>query len=71
MQVAPRCEHFGECGGCSLQNLAYAAQLRVKELQARLQTSPSKQVCWAARGLRVGQGAAQVHSDFEVVMHEG
>ncbi len=23
----PRCEHFGSCGGCSLQNLAYAAQL--------------------------------------------
>ena len=40
MQVAPRCEHFGECGGCSFQNLAYAAQLREKERQARPQAPP-------------------------------
>jgi tRNA/tmRNA/rRNA uracil-C5-methylase (TrmA/RlmC/RlmD family) len=34
-QVAARCEHFGECGGCALQHLAYPAQLREKEDQAR------------------------------------
>jgi 23S rRNA (uracil1939-C5)-methyltransferase len=27
-RVAPRCEHFGSCGGCSFQDLAYDAQLR-------------------------------------------
>ena len=25
--VQPRCEHFGTCGGCTLQDMAYAAQL--------------------------------------------
>jgi len=27
----PRCQHFGSCGGCSFQGLAYRAQLSAKE----------------------------------------
>jgi 23S rRNA (uracil1939-C5)-methyltransferase len=30
-RVAPRCVHFGRCGGCSLQHLAPEAQLVAKE----------------------------------------
>ena len=30
-RVAPRCPFYGRCGGCSLQHLAYDAQLRHKE----------------------------------------
>jgi len=26
----PRCRHFGICGGCSLQHVAYASQLDAK-----------------------------------------
>lgn len=29
-RVAPRCPHFGVCGGCHLQQMDYAAQLRAK-----------------------------------------
>jgi 23S rRNA (uracil1939-C5)-methyltransferase len=32
-RVAPRCAHFGICGGCSLQHLSAGAQLAVKERQ--------------------------------------
>ncbi len=28
---SPRCVHFGECGGCRLQDLSYAAQLEAKK----------------------------------------
>jgi len=30
-RIAPRCIHFGECGGCQYQHLAYAQQLQLKE----------------------------------------
>ncbi len=34
-EVAAPCQHYGRCGGCTLQNLAYAAQLEVKEMEVR------------------------------------
>ena len=36
-RIAPRCQHFGECGGCTLQHVPYPEQLRLKaELVTRL-----------------------------------
>jgi 23S rRNA (uracil1939-C5)-methyltransferase len=34
-RVEPRCVHFGTCGGCSLQHLAPASQLRIKDEMLR------------------------------------
>ena len=34
-RVAPRCAHFGVCGGCALQHLAPDAQLALKEQELR------------------------------------
>src|SRR5690349_14778975 len=30
-RTIPFCEHFGVCGGCSLQHINYAEQLRIKQ----------------------------------------
>jgi 23S rRNA (uracil1939-C5)-methyltransferase len=30
-RVAPRCRHFGHCGGCRWQHVAYEDQLKIKE----------------------------------------
>lgn len=35
LRVAPRCEHFGTCGGCKWQHIDYAAQLDFKTRQVR------------------------------------
>ncbi len=32
-RVEPKCEHFGICGGCSLQHLSAEAQLKLKQSQ--------------------------------------
>ena len=29
-RIAPRCQHFGVCGGCHYQHLPYPAQLKLK-----------------------------------------
>ena len=34
-RAEPRCSYFGRCGGCTLQNMTYEAQLRLKEKQLR------------------------------------
>jgi 23S rRNA (uracil1939-C5)-methyltransferase len=34
-RVTPKCEHFGVCGGCALQHLDHAAQLRTKDQELR------------------------------------
>jgi 23S rRNA (uracil1939-C5)-methyltransferase len=38
-RIAPRCSHFGACGGCHYQHLPYAEQLKVKEEIVREQLS--------------------------------
>lgn len=34
-RVDPKCQHFGECGGCQYQHLDYSLQLEIKQKQVR------------------------------------
>lgn len=78
-RVAPRCVHFGVCGGCVLQHLAPAAQLSAKEaeLKATLERvarlaprrwlEPLTGPVWAYRR-RARLGAKFVHRKGRVVV---
>ena len=39
-EIESVCPHFGECGGCSYQNLPYEEQLHIKEAQVRRLLAP-------------------------------
>ena len=34
-EIEPACPHFGQCGGCTYQNLPYEKQVEMKEAQIR------------------------------------
>ncbi|MCP1110744.1 23S rRNA (uracil(1939)-C(5))-methyltransferase RlmD [Ohessyouella blattaphilus] len=40
VEIPPTCVHFGRCGGCAYQNLAYETQLALKEEQVKRLLSP-------------------------------
>ena len=44
-RVAPKCPHFGDCGGCQLQHAAYSHQLELKRQVV--------EEAWARAGLRL------------------
>jgi len=35
LRIEPKCKHFGECGGCALQNISYEDQLKIKGEQVK------------------------------------
>ena len=35
MEIESSCPHFGQCGGCTYQNLPYEEQLKIKEMQIK------------------------------------
>lgn len=71
--AAPRCRHFGRCGGCQWQHLAYDAQLRHKTAMVR------QSLASVLRGVRVpirdAVGASpweyrnRIQAAFDVRMH--
>ena len=34
-EISPTCPHFGQCGGCTYQNLPYSEQIKMKEIQIK------------------------------------
>ncbi|SJZ83361.1 23S rRNA (uracil(1939)-C(5))-methyltransferase RlmD [Garciella nitratireducens] len=35
IEISPKCEHFGQCGGCTFQNIPYNHQLNMKSQQVK------------------------------------
>ena len=35
LEITSSCPHFGQCGGCTYQNLPYEEQLKMKEAQVK------------------------------------
>jgi len=77
-RVAPRCAHFGICGGCSLQHLSPPAQLETKQRQLldnlerigrvipERVTAPLRGPAWAYRR-RARLGVKYVHKKGRVL----
>ena len=47
-EIPPCCPHFGQCGGCTYQNLPYEEQLKMKEAQvkAMMDEAVEGDYCW-------------------------
>jgi 23S rRNA (uracil1939-C5)-methyltransferase len=68
-RIEAPCPHFGDCGGCQLQHIEYAAQLRhkaamVRDALARIGGLPEVEVCetWGMENPWFYRGRAQYHA---------
>jgi len=72
-RIAPRCRHFGACGGCAWQHIAYAEQLRLKQrmLASLLErVLPEPAVVAPTLGMEVeGEGATAAPWGFRNKVH--
>ena len=71
-RVAAPCRHFGVCGGCRFQDLAYSAQLAEKERQVRdalVRIGRFRRA--AARADRARRVAVRVPQQARVLVHVG
>lgn len=48
LEITSSCPHFGQCGGCTYQNLPYEEQLKMKEAQvkAMMDKAVDGAYCW-------------------------
>ena len=68
-RVDAPCRHFGVCGGCRFQDLAYAAQVAEKERQVRDSARPDRTVRRsAARADRPGRVAVRLPEQARVLV---
>jgi len=69
-RTAPQCPHFGECGGCQLQHISYAAQLShktamVRDALSRIASLPDVEVgeTWGMQEPWHYRGRADYHAE--------
>jgi 23S rRNA (uracil1939-C5)-methyltransferase len=69
-RTAPQCPHFGECGGCQLQHISYAAQLShktamVRDALSRIASLPAVEVgeTWGMQEPWRYRGRADYHAE--------
>lgn len=71
-RISPRCRHFGDCGGCDLQQIEEKAQLRFKAAAARETLARLGGIRWAKAPRVVGGSPwgyrlrCQLHTESEV-----
>ena len=51
-EIAPSCPHFGECGGCTYQNLPYEEQVKMKEEQIKAMMDEAVQGDYVWEGVK-------------------
>ena len=71
-RTEPECPHFGECGGCQLQHISYAAQLShktamVREALSRIAHLPEVEVgeIWGMQDPWHYRGRADYHAEVD------
>lgn len=63
-EIESVCPHFGECGGCSYQNLLYEKQLEIKESQVRKLLTPAFEKQMLSNGIEE-ETSAYMNTIFE------
>ena len=65
VEIKSACPHFGQCGGCSYQNLPYEEQIKMKEIQIKKMMDAAVNGDYVWEGIRKSPSKSEYRNKME------